>query len=162
MCYTVAKTTELQIAAPQSVIILGAIVGGIIAFAVLPRSRRDRTVVTALDGATKTKTIVGRVYPTTYGILGAALLSVIVTILLSRMSEQQFLIKVTINDFWGAIAVGFVANYIGSRVLDRLLPGSQTKAVVEDTVSAAGTTGKDVAVIVSEPERAEDDARSRL
>lgn len=150
--YTVAKTTELQIAAPQSVIMLGAVVGGIIAFAVLPRSRRYRTTVTATDSTITSKDLVGRMFPATYGIVGAAMLSVIVTILLARMSETQFLVKVTINDFWGAIAIGFIANYLGSRALDRLLPASQTTATVNQTVPAAQGSGKDVAVVVSTPD----------
>jgi hypothetical protein len=55
------------------------------------------------------------------GVAGAILLSTMATILPSRISETQFLIKVTITDVWGAIAIGFVANYIGAKVLDKIL-----------------------------------------
>jgi len=130
--YTIAKTTELQIAAPQSVIMLGAIVRGIIAFAVLPRSRRYRTTVTETNTTVTLKSAVSRVFPATYGLFGAALLSVIVTILLARMADTQFLVKVTVNDFWGAIAIGFVANYFGSRALERLLPVSKMTATLKE------------------------------
>jgi hypothetical protein len=44
-------------------------------------------------------------------------LSVITTILLSRIAESQFLVRVTVNDVWGAIAVGFLANFAGYNVL---------------------------------------------
>jgi hypothetical protein len=44
-----------------------------------------------------------------------------ITILLSRISETQFLIKVTVNDFWGAVAIGFVANYMGAKALNKLI-----------------------------------------
>jgi hypothetical protein len=49
------------------------------------------------------------------------LLSAIVTILLSRLSDTQFLIKVSVADFWGAIVTGLVAQYLGSKWLERLL-----------------------------------------
>jgi hypothetical protein len=54
------------------------------------------------------------------GAVGSILLSAIVTILLSWLSETQFLIRVSINDFWGAIAVGFVANLPGIKILQTI------------------------------------------
>ncbi len=72
------------------------------------------------------------------GIFGAILLSAIVTILLSRISETQLLIKVSIADFWGAIAIGFVANYLGARGLEKLLPQSgSSSAQVSSTTPLA-------------------------
>jgi hypothetical protein len=55
------------------------------------------------------------------------LMGVVVTILISRIAETQFFVKVTINDLWGAIAVGFVINYYGPRVLGQVFraPGNQ-------------------------------------
>jgi hypothetical protein len=49
------------------------------------------------------------------------LLSAIVAILLSRISETQFLIRVTIADFWGAVAIGFITVYFGSKALEQIL-----------------------------------------
>jgi hypothetical protein len=63
------------------------------------------------------------------GIAGSVLLSAMVTILLSRISETQFLIKVSITDFWGAVAIGFVANYAGAKILDRFLPANGSSPV---------------------------------
>ena len=54
--------------------------------------------------------------------LGAMLLAAIVTILLARLANSQFVIQVTIRDFWGAVAIGFIANYIGRKMLDRMVP----------------------------------------
>jgi fluoride ion exporter CrcB/FEX len=56
------------------------------------------------------------------GVLGAILLSIIVTILLTRLSESQFIIKINIVDFWGSLVVGFAANYGGAKVLDKIFP----------------------------------------
>lgn len=58
------------------------------------------------------------------GIASAALFSIIVTILLSRLSDTQFLIKVSVNDFWGAIAVGFMATATRKTILQKLAPSN--------------------------------------
>ena len=46
------------------------------------------------------------------------------TVLLARLSETQFLIRVSINDFWGAIAIGFVADLLGIKILQKILSGA--------------------------------------
>jgi hypothetical protein len=46
------------------------------------------------------------------------------TVVLSRIAETQFFIKVSVSDFWGAIAVGFLANYGGWALLDKMVPGA--------------------------------------
>jgi hypothetical protein len=56
-----------------------------------------------------------------FGVLGAILLSAIVVILLSRISESQFLIRITVADFWGAVAMGFIANYAGAELLKKII-----------------------------------------
>jgi len=133
---TAQKSTTIHLAAPQSVIMIGAILGGLIAYAILPQSRRQRLTITRTEYRTQINALVGRVFQQAYGILGACLLSVIVTILLARISETQFLVKVTINDVWGAITIGFVANYFGTRILDRLLPTEKSKTTIDETVPA--------------------------
>jgi len=50
----------------------------------------------------------------------AALVSAVVTVILSRISDTQFPIKVSVNDFWGALTVGFVAFFVGNRLIDRI------------------------------------------
>ena len=52
----------------------------------------------------------------------SGLLSAIITILLARIAETQFIIKVSVSDLWGAIAVGFLINYGGWTLLERLMP----------------------------------------
>ena len=53
------------------------------------------------------------------GLGTAILLSTMVTILLARLSESQFLISVTVNDLWGAIASGFLITAAGPTVLEK-------------------------------------------
>jgi hypothetical protein len=49
--------------------------------------------------------------------LSAGLLGAAVTIVASRLSDTQFPVKVSVNDFWGALTIGFVAYFVGSRFI---------------------------------------------
>lgn len=57
---------------------------------------------------------------------GAGLMGAAVTIVASRLSETQFPIKVSVNDFWGALTIGFFAFFLGARfilaITDKLPP----------------------------------------
>jgi hypothetical protein len=101
---------KVLVAAPQTVILLGAIVGGLIAYFLLPNTRLHPQQIDPL------------------GLLTAILLSSIVTILLARLSETQFLVRVSINDFWGAIAIGFIASAWGTSILQRFIPDRSSAA----------------------------------
>jgi hypothetical protein len=77
-----------------------------------------------------------------FGLLGAIALSIIVTILLSRMSESQSLIRITATDLWGAIAIGFISNYAGISLLRSILPtptGGKSPSDVDNS-KKEGTT----------------------
>jgi hypothetical protein len=99
---TESYNVAVNVAAAEWVVLLGAMLGGAFAFALVPSSR---------------------LYPNSMlkGIFSAILLSMIVTILLSRLSETQFLIRVAVNDLWGAVTVGFVAGATGRSVLEKFL-----------------------------------------
>ena len=58
-------------------------------------------------------------------LIGSVLISVMITILLSRIEETQFFIKVSVSDFWGSIAIGFLANYGGWPLLKQIVPVSK-------------------------------------
>ena len=115
----VAQTVTLPVAAPQSVTLFGAAIGGLIGYWILPAGRRR--LMTGIATTSRTAHWIlqgGRVL---LGSLGAVVLAMIVTILLSRIADTQFFIRVTVADLWGAIAVGFIASYIGAKVLDSIL-----------------------------------------
>jgi len=109
---TVTKSVALPVAAPQFVILFGAALGGLIAYFIFQQARW-RII--------QSQGLIKRITREVRGMFGAVLLSVIVTILLSRISETQFVIRITVNDFWGAIAIGFIANYGGSRLIDKII-----------------------------------------
>lgn len=94
---------KVLVAAPQWVILIGSVIGGLIAYFLLPTVRLNPRRIELL------------------GLGTAVLFSAIVTILLARLSETQFLIRVTINDFWGAIAIGFIACASGTSILQKFL-----------------------------------------
>lgn len=116
---SVERHTEISqiqetITAPQSVILFGAALGGIIAFLLLTKLQPSSTTGWSSVGWIP-------------GLLSAVLLSAIVTILIARLSQSQFIISVTVNDFWGAIAVGFIITAAGPSILRKfsgLLAGS--------------------------------------
>jgi hypothetical protein len=112
---TFTKSITVPVVAPLFVILFGAAIGGLVAHFVLPR---------ALQKSSNEKVFI-RVTREVAGMFGSALLSVIVTIILSRVSETQFLISVTVNDIWGAIVTGFAANYVGYKALSGLFPERQ-------------------------------------
>ena len=143
---TTVQTSTIHVAAPQFVILFGAALGGLLAYFLLPQARAKLVKASVSDKrASAAGRITQRILKELGGVIGAILLSTMITILLSRISETQFLIRVTITDLWGAIAIGFVANYVGAKALDKILTGfNQTGAR-----SAAGGSKADQV----EPER---------
>jgi hypothetical protein len=106
----VSETRTVEVSAPESVILFGAAIGGLISFIILPQAR---TRLSAARGLRKGFSAIA-------GAVGAMLLSAVVTILLARVSESQFLIRVTVSDIWGAIAIGLLANYLGVEVINKI------------------------------------------
>jgi fluoride ion exporter CrcB/FEX len=141
---TAQKTVIVRVAAPQFVIIIGAVFGGLVAYLLLPQSGRERRTATTIGpGSTFVETILVRVWHRTYPLFGACLLSAIVTILLARISDTPFPVKVTIHDVWGAITIGFVANYVGTKLIARFFPESERRATLVGqggTITGASTS----------------------
>ena len=113
--YRLSSTSiSLPVVAPLFVILLGSALGGLIAYSLFPQ---------AVYKFSASDTFLGSISKRLAGLVGAALLSIIVTIALSRVSETHFLVTVTVNDVWGAIVTGFVANYAGYKILQKIIPG---------------------------------------
>ncbi len=139
--HTKVETEILSFDAPQSVILFGAGVGGLIAYFLLPQARR-RLIASKSnpDEQSFIPNWMKNGIRETIGIFGAALLSAIVTILLARISESQFLIRVTVVDFWGAVAIGFIANYAGAEVLNKIIKIPEGKGKDSNGASKQTTT----------------------
>lgn len=115
------QSKMLHASAPQTVILFGAAVGGIFAYFIHPQARRRLIDSAPSRGRTFLYVATRRFLQEIGGAFAALLLITIVTILLSRISETQFVIRVTVSDLWGAITIGFVANYAGSTILSKIL-----------------------------------------
>jgi hypothetical protein len=129
--HTAVADKTVDFAAPESIILFGAIVGGFI-FALLSWVRAEES-----DQPNTPPSRMDKVPPyvkISLSLLGSALLSVIITILLSRIQETQFFIKVSVSDLWGAIAVGFLGNYGGFALLDKIIPGAAKAKMIPVTV----------------------------
>lgn len=107
--------------APQSVILFGAALGGLFAYFIHPQARRRLIDSAPSGGRAFVYEATRRIFQEIGGAFAAILLSTIVTILLSRISDTQFFIRVSVSDLWGAITIGFVANYAGSTILAKIL-----------------------------------------
>jgi hypothetical protein len=104
---------ELSVAASQATILWGASIGAVIAFFLLP----------ALKLSPEMKGTVHKAH----GLITSVLLSVILTIMLSRLADTQFLVKVSVSDFWGAVVIGFVSSATGARILRMILQRQEAR-----------------------------------
>jgi hypothetical protein len=131
-----SQTASVHLITPEFVVLVGAAIGGLFAF--LIRSQRTNVEVQAQisSAGISRRTSIWRLVHSVSGATGAVLLSVITTILLNRISESQFLIRVTIADFWGAIAVGFMVTFAGASYLARILGQSSR---IETTAASVNT-----------------------
>jgi hypothetical protein len=128
--HTYTDQVKLHVGLTQIDAMLAAALGGILGYIVValreggdfskytflgrPRPGIDGDTASAF-GNLKAWLIVGR------NMFSAALISAVVTILLSRISDTQFPIKVSVADFWGALTVGFVAYFVGNKLIDRIV-----------------------------------------
>ena len=118
--HSYSTVLTVSIVASQGAVIFGAILGGLIAFFLLPGTRFFQPAEAALHSIPQT------ILRYISGMLASVLLSIIGTILLSRLADTQFLVKVTVNDFWGAVAIGFVINATGKKLLAKI-PGFESQ-----------------------------------
>ena len=107
--HTYTETTTLHVGISQLSTAIAAFVGALLAYFVvalqpgrdfekwgsdLPTSGHAKMFLAVLRNAFAA------------GLLGAA-----VTIVASRLSETQFPVKVSVNDFWGSLTIGFAAYF---------------------------------------------------
>jgi hypothetical protein len=161
--HTYTDQVKLHVGLTQIDAMLAAMLGGVLGYLVVGlREGGDFSKYTFLGGQTKPDgtsaglfaafkpwLIVGR------SLISAALVSAVVTILLSRISDTQFPIKVSVADFWGALTVGFVAFFVGNKLIDRIVgfatkPGNGTGAVQVPPAGPAAPAPAAPAAVVHE------------
>ncbi len=123
--FTVTRTQEVFVDGSPWVLILGAIIGGLIAFFL-------RLLYTLRTSDLRTR---GGIRYIVLGTSLAILLCSIGTVLASRVANADFLVKVVIQDFWGAIATGFILQWAGLSYF-----GSRLEALLDRTSESDSAT----------------------
>ncbi len=106
-------TTSLPIEVRSSpwVILLGASIGGIFMYLLM--------WFVGATGATGTG--YAKWLSRGAGLVSAAILAAIVTLMLQRIGNTALFVTISVNDFWGATVVGFISQYVGVQILDRII-----------------------------------------
>jgi len=113
--HTATEGRDVQVSASQQIILLGAFLGGLLAYLIKEYYGVNNALIVGM-----TNTLGKRIISQTEW-LAAGLFAAATVILASRLSDT-FPVKVNANDFWGAIALGFVFQWIGVKLLEKL-PG---------------------------------------
>lgn len=118
---SVSASTVIEVTPPQTVLMFGAMVGGIICY------------ILRLAQSTQPIQVSKRMFAVE--LPSAMLLCVIGTIMLSRVGNTDFLISIKVQDFWGAIATGFVIQWLGlSWFMNRFKSGKEQQPADGSTV----------------------------
>jgi hypothetical protein len=137
--FTQVAEITLPMVAAQTTILAGAALGGLITFFLLP------SLWLPITGEWRALNRWHKLFIVIRGLSVSALLGLMIAILLSRMSDSPFLIKVSVQDFWGAITIGFIAGTSGTAVLQRftISQAEKQKSLVERGITQAPPTSPD-------------------
>jgi hypothetical protein len=120
-----SQQKDVRISASEGMILFAASIGGLLAFIV--KKMIPKTVANNQSSPPTVPSIyflrkrVGGFGSSVLHMLGACLLSVTVVIISSRLGESQFPVQVNVSDFWGALTIGFVGNFLGIYFIQRLI-----------------------------------------
>jgi len=115
--HSVTEGRDAQVSASQQMVLLGAFLGGLLAYIIKLYYGVGSQLTVKMDDSLF-KRIIGYTEWLSAGLFGAAM-----AILASRLSDT-FPVKVSADDFWGAITLGFVFQWVGVRLLEKL-PGME-------------------------------------
>ncbi len=125
-----SETKTLHVGLSQLTTLLAAMIGAFIAYWVIalrPGKDWDAFIMViapgSVDGSTRTPSATRSFLAFLALARNAALAAIlggVVTIVASRLSDTHFPVKVSVNDWWGALTIGFVAYFIGNKFVDSL------------------------------------------
>jgi hypothetical protein len=126
--HTFTEHIKLHVGLTQLSAVLASAFGGLIGYFVMALRGGEKGEFAKLrkEEEEKKRTRLTRLGVILRSMLSAALVSAVVTVLLSRVSDTQFPVKVSVADFWGALTIGFVAFFTGNKVIDGIV-GFATK-----------------------------------
>jgi hypothetical protein len=117
--HTATEGRDVEISASQQMVLLGAFLGGLLAY-LIKLYYGVETQLTVRMRETLLKRLIGSTEWLSAGIFGAAMV-----ILASRLSDT-FPVRVSASDFWGSMTLGFVFQWLGVKLLEKL-PGIDTR-----------------------------------
>jgi hypothetical protein len=116
--HTYTEKTNLRVSIPQIWAIFAAMFGGLLAYSVTslqPNNDIDKLKTAKAEDKRSARLAIVR------GTLAAPLMGAAVTIVASRLADTQFPIKVSVNDVWGAMTIGFIAFFAGNKLIEKLV-----------------------------------------
>jgi hypothetical protein len=116
--HTFAEAVAVRLGIEQLTIMLFAGIGAILAYLVV--ALQTDGDVDKLRSASEPRLRVTASLAILRNIGSAFLLGAVLAIVANRLSDTQFPVKVSVNDVWGALTVGFVFYFIGNKLIDKL------------------------------------------
>lgn len=116
--HTFAESISVKMTIEQLAIMLFAGMGAILAYlvtALQPNADFDRA-----RSPESHKISLRGVLSISRNVASAFLLGAVLAIVANRLSDTQFPVKVSVNDVWGALTVGFVFYFLGNKIIDKL------------------------------------------
>lgn len=111
--FTVTVPGQITVEPSPWVLVLGAAIGGILCY-----------LLQLLYGIyNPTGSILSQFASITAGLLASSLLPGSLTVILSRLASTEFLVAIKIRDLWGALTIGFIVQWFGYGLIDRVLSG---------------------------------------
>jgi len=119
--HTFVQTAKLHVGITQLQSMVAAMIGGLLAYFVVGLREGGELRTLKREESDNKRSSLSKWGVILRSLASAALLSSVVTIILSRLSETQFPIKISVSDFWGALTVGFIAYFTGNKIIDRIV-----------------------------------------
>jgi hypothetical protein len=136
--HTYTESKALHVSLSQLYVMFAAAIGAFFAFLVVRLRDNPHPKPFSFTGGWQSLLAVGRWLRQAFS---AALLGATITILASRLATTQFPIRVSVDDVWGAIAIGFVSYFIGNQFIDRVAnlthPASQPSTAMQQQVTSS-------------------------
>lgn len=125
---TATDARDITVSASQQMVLLGAFLGGLLAYLIKLYYGVPTQLVAKMQDALP-KQIIEKTEWLVAGLFGAAMV-----ILFSRLPDS-FPVKVNANDFWGSVTLGFVFQWIGVKLLEKLPGMSASSSVPNPSVA---------------------------
>ncbi len=119
--HTYSKGIEVNVVLSEWLAMLFAGVGGLLAFTLAWfRGKTDVKALPAVKGVSESLVWIWVALGNARQAVAAMLMSSVISVLASRLSETALPIKISVADGLGALSLGFVAYFVGGKFLDAL------------------------------------------